>query len=77
MYCFFFVVVFFFFFFVVVFIGNNDRSKKHITVINKLQVAVRPNVSYCRMPARQSLQRTARAATRHGAGDPLVCNHLL
>ncbi len=29
-------------------------------------------VIYCRVPARQGLQRTARAATRHGARDPLV-----
>ena len=28
---------------------------------------------YCRMPVRRGLQRTARAATRHGARDPLVC----
>ncbi len=27
---------------------------------------------YCRVPARRGLQRTARAATRHGARDPLV-----
>ncbi len=28
---------------------------------------------YCRVPARRGLQQTARAATRHGARDPLVC----
>ncbi len=28
---------------------------------------------YCRVPARRGLQRTAQAATRHGARDPLVC----
>ena len=27
---------------------------------------------YCRVPARRGLQRTARAATRHRARDPLV-----
>ncbi len=27
---------------------------------------------YCRVPARRGLKRTARAATRHGARDPLV-----
>ncbi len=27
---------------------------------------------YCRVPARRGLQRTTRAATRHGARDPLV-----
>ncbi len=27
---------------------------------------------YCRVPARRGLQRTARAATRLGARDPLV-----
>ena len=27
---------------------------------------------YCRVPARRGLQRTAQAATRHGARDPLV-----
>ncbi len=27
---------------------------------------------YCLVPARRGLQQTARAATRHGARDPLV-----
>ena len=30
------------------------------------------NAIYCRVPARRGLQRTAQAATRHGARDPLV-----
>ncbi len=31
-----------------------------------------PTFIYCRMPARRGLQQTTRAATRHGARDPLV-----
>ncbi len=31
---------------------------------------------YCRVPARRGLQQTARAATRHGARDPLVRPHI-
>ncbi len=31
---------------------------------------------YCRVPARRGLQRTARAATRHGARDPLGRPHV-
>ena len=30
------------------------------------------SIVYCRVPARRGLQRTTRAATRHGARDPLV-----
>ncbi len=51
--------------------------------IHKLKTLVIQNMSimgesrdmsriYCRVLARRGLQRTARAATRHGARDPLV-----
>ncbi len=41
-------------------------------VWQKWNQTVESRYRYCRLPARRGLQRTARAATRHGARDPLV-----
>ena len=54
--------------------GDYSRRSSHIKQITEemgMQTIESKGV-YCRVPARQGLQRTARAATRHRARDPLV-----
>ncbi len=48
-------------------LGTDEKKESHVNIC-----VFRSSVIYCRVPARRGLQRTAWAATRHGARDPLV-----